>query len=72
MLRGNIKPNYVHFITKKKNKSLAARRTIETAEKLWVKQEIKKLGLYKKKDFRNNLVYRKYLDFANHSYPAIF
>lgn len=49
---------------------MAARRTIETAEKLWVKQEIKKL--YKKKDLRNSLVYRKYLTFANHSYTAIF
>lgn len=50
---------------------MAARRTIETAEKLWVKQEIKKL--YKKKDLRNSLVSGSILILpTTHTYTAIF
>lgn len=49
---------------------MVARSSIETEEKLWVKQEIEKL--YKKKDFRNSLVYSILILPTTHSYPAIF
>lgn len=67
-LRHDLKPNYIHV--KINNKSHAAKRALASAEKLWIKYEIK--SLYRKKELLNKLVYRKYLEFANNSHTASF
>lgn len=66
-LKYNLKPNYINVEIQ--NQSSAAKRTKLTAEKIWIKNEIK--FLYAKKNIPNTLIYRKYLTLANTSHPSI-
>jgi hypothetical protein len=63
-----IVPNYIQV--KIKNNSIAAKKAKQTAEKSWIKNEIK--FLYRKKSMLNTLLYKKHLDLANSLHPLQF
>lgn len=65
-LKLGIKPKYVHVNIK--NQTYAAKKTKASAEKLWLKNEIK--FLYSKKSMLNTLLYKTYLELSNAVHPS--